>query len=208
MSDEVGSRTQAIVFAAGMLFAAPFSGGLSLLALPLAIPIARGSGEKKEEKEKPSKQNTFSPKMDALHRYPFCNHGNFKDDCSSCRPTLTNRVPMLLDDSLVTRLGENRCWVHHSAKPCWLCDRNALQTYSYNTSVYSPPSPEAVIANKDPERAAKLLERLSSDSLIKETAGPAALELARQGHGVTIDVLRERSWFSSDERTRIRITKT
>lgn len=204
MSNEVGSRTQAIVFAAVMLFAAPFSGGLSLLALPLAIPIARGSGEKKEEKEKPAEQSgTYSSlvRANVVSRSPFCEHGELGGGryCIFCQQELMEKerrkMNTLRDEFSVSRFDWNYCWEHQSSKPCRLCGRNVPHGYSYGPPVYSPPSPEDILAQNEPRRTAVLIENLSTDRLAEKFVGVSE-EFARQGRGTKIRIRRTGGWFS------------
>ena len=95
------------------------------------------------------------------------------------------------------------CNMHAMPEPCFLC----RHVQNYNTSIYPAPTPETILANKNPERTAKLIERLSLDRTVDSIAGPVALELARQGHGVHIQARRRGGWFE-DDGIEIKVTKT
>lgn len=67
-----------------------------------------------------------------------------------------------------------------------------------NTNPVIIPDVKTTIAEKDADRAAKVLERTSQDEVAKDTLAPAAAEFAKQGRGSRGSVRRKRTLFGGE----------
>lgn len=201
MSDKMDNKTKGIIWAAGMILAAPFSGGLSLLAVPLAIPIAMQKEKREESRSASASSDTSSHGSSKTEQsyglLEMCpeHPGHLKTLCQVCSKHRTRRASMnRFDLSPMVVQDEFYCHNHMRSRPCWECNNRIPQSY-FNTSVYSPPSPEVVLADRNPNRTAVLIENLSTDRLAEKFVGVAE-RFADKGRGTRIRIRRTGGWFS------------